>query len=495
MKAIFKIGIILIGIIPCNGFAQRSWGTWVQLWSYEGHSCSISFNIVPNCKNFSYSFYRTDNNIVYDKGFVTFSFKYFDCDGHQSTENGTVRLSKSGIDDDQGQWFLTNGGRIIDIKVDEVFIPEREVWLKRINGQTVDYWKQRYGNQPKKEISEKESQRKSEQEKEQKPERQLIAEAPKLHIKNDTDTRLERQEEAARREQQRKTDSINAANIARQQRVKNVKKKDDEETATAAAITAGVGAVAFNENLDNKKINGRTTYFKAGITVAAYNIPAIENTTNGQKLNYSSLSDHFNYGGQAQLDAWLFNNDKFGFLLQPVLYYGINTGSGVNGDQLIYGGNARVQFGKTVKLFAEAGYFQRTGQQTTDYDAISSSYGISSGTDAVGTINYDHTIYRYGGGVIIGAFDNNLKSREIGLKLGVYVENPDYKDYNNKIKTPLLYQLQWTFDGGYFIGGEYSADYPFANKAMYHIDETKTGNYFSVQLGKVFNLSSSKSSR
>ncbi len=146
MKTLLKLSILLICILPLSCFAQRNWGNWVQLYNYEGQTCSVSFNTTSNCNNFSYSFFRTDNNIVYDKGFIGYSFKYYDCSGQQQTQRGSINLGNSGIDEDKGQWFLTRGGTISDIEADEVFIPSKKIWLKRVDDRMIDYWKQRYGN-------------------------------------------------------------------------------------------------------------------------------------------------------------------------------------------------------------------------------------------------------------------------------------------------------------------------------------------------------------
>lgn len=137
---------ILLGLLSAHSFAQRSWTPWIELWSYQGQSAFISFNKISNCNNFSYSFFKTDNNIVFDHSFLQFSFNYYDCDGQLKRQSGSIDLGRSGVDDNQGQWFLTNGGRIFDIKTEEVYIPSKKLWLKRENDQTIDYWKKRYGN-------------------------------------------------------------------------------------------------------------------------------------------------------------------------------------------------------------------------------------------------------------------------------------------------------------------------------------------------------------
>lgn len=278
----------------------------------------------------------------------------------------------------------------------------------------------------------------------------------------------------------------------RRKRIDEVRKKDRQEELVGTAITAGVVGTALNENLNNDKITGKTTYFKAGVFGAMYGIPAIENASDDGQISYSSLDNHFNYGGQVQLDAWLYNDNKFGFLLQPLLYYGVNIGAGINGTQSIYGANGRVQYGKTVKLFAEVGYFQRTGDEKRDFGAMNETYTSVASSDVIGSLNYSYVTYRYGGGLIIGPINNNLKGREIGLKLGMYVENPNYTNYDQTKITPMVFQLQWTFEGGFYIGGEYSTGYPYANEAKYAIDEIKKGIYYSIQFGKTFNLTLSK---
>lgn len=143
-KYLITAGLCLF-VIP-HSFAQRSWSEWVEVWSYGGQSASVSFNVINNCGNFSYSFFRTDNSISYENSSITLSFQYFNCDGDLKTQNAIIDLDETGVDDNKGMWFLSQGGGIKNIRAEEVYIPSKEIWLKRVNGQTVDYWKLKYGN-------------------------------------------------------------------------------------------------------------------------------------------------------------------------------------------------------------------------------------------------------------------------------------------------------------------------------------------------------------
>jgi len=296
----------------------------------------------------------------------------------------------------------------------------------------------------------------------------------------------------AKLRQQQYEDSVRQAEEDRTNRINKAKQKDDKENLEAAGITGTVTGVMLNENLNNEKVEGRTTYFRAQAYIGGFNIPQVENVSDKRNFHYSSLSSQFTYGGGAAIDGWLFNNHTFGFLVQPFINYGVDLGSGSSGSYLNYGGNIRLQFGKGIKLFAEAGYSSRSGTYDSDADAVSNSLGIYTNTNITTLASFEYVTYRYGGGILIDAMKEENKGRDLGLKLGVYLDNPETADWDKKYKTPLLYELQMVIKGGFFIHGEYSTGYPFSGTALYKVDEYPKGQYWAVHLGKVFNLTRSK---
>jgi len=146
MKQIIFLASLMF-VVSASSLQAQSWSEWVRLNNTAGVDASVSFKVVSNCSNFSYSFYRTNNETYSERGSLSFSYKYYDCDGVQKTGNGMIMLSKTGIDQSEGYWFLTRGGMIRDIKIEELYMPEKKIWIKRgLNGETIDVWKQKYGN-------------------------------------------------------------------------------------------------------------------------------------------------------------------------------------------------------------------------------------------------------------------------------------------------------------------------------------------------------------
>ena len=349
---------------------------------------------------------------------------------------------------------------------------------------------------------EKEAQQKRELAEQKKKEEEILKEQKEEEEKTKKETSEKEKQEAEKEEtdkmnaaklrQKQYEDSVRLAEEDRRNRLENAKKKDDVENLQAAAITTSVAGIMMSDNLTIEKIEGRKTYFRAQAYLGGYNIPQVENVSDKGNFQYSSLGSQFTYGAGVALDGWLYKTKIFGFLVQPYINYGIDLGSGSSGSFLSYGGNVRLQFGKGIKLFAEAGYSSRSGTYESDNDAVNNSLGIYTNSNVTTIASFDYTTYRYGGGIIVDAMKEENKNMDLGLKLGVYIDNPKTADWDKKYKTPLLYEMQFIAKGGFFIRGEYSTGYPFSGTALYKIDEHPKGQYWTLHLGKVFNLTRSK---
>ncbi|HEY5368919.1 MAG TPA: hypothetical protein VIJ75_08000 [Hanamia sp.] len=146
MKQITILLSILMLTVTSSKLYAQTWSEWVPFNNSAGVEASISFKIVSNCANMSYSFWRTNNSTYSQNGTLTFSYKYYNCNGELTTESDIMQLGTTGIKENEGQWFLTRGGGIQDIIIEELYMPDRKIWVKRVNGEQVDMWKEKYGN-------------------------------------------------------------------------------------------------------------------------------------------------------------------------------------------------------------------------------------------------------------------------------------------------------------------------------------------------------------
>ena len=140
---------LLTFIATCWGVSAQEWSNWVELGNTSLIDVSISFKAGNNCSEMGgggYSFWRTYNNMYHERGSVFVTFLYNDCDGREQQGNTTVSLSETGIDESTGYWFLCDGTGISDIRLEEIYLPEKKYWRKLVNGVEVDMWKEKYGS-------------------------------------------------------------------------------------------------------------------------------------------------------------------------------------------------------------------------------------------------------------------------------------------------------------------------------------------------------------
>lgn len=142
---IILLNVFIFQLITSTVSAQN-WGEWVSVSYRNDVQLYVSFNVKSTECTMANGHFRVNNESYYDRGSVLLAFDYFDCNGNLSTYTQTVNLNRTGVDESGGFYFSTSNTRIKNIRLDEVNIPQKKIWLKRVNGQTVDVWKQRYGD-------------------------------------------------------------------------------------------------------------------------------------------------------------------------------------------------------------------------------------------------------------------------------------------------------------------------------------------------------------
>ena len=120
-----KICFFLIAFVAItfSSHAQKQWSEWNLLNNTSGSNVYVSFSEIKTCNNFGYSFYRTKNDKAFPAGsYVYGSFNYTDCDGKEQKEHFTIYLDKTGVDENKGKWYLSNGSGVYGITVEKVYI-------------------------------------------------------------------------------------------------------------------------------------------------------------------------------------------------------------------------------------------------------------------------------------------------------------------------------------------------------------------------------------
>lgn len=267
-------------------------------------------------------------------------------------------------------------------------------------------------------------------------------------------------------------------------RVAEQKKRDEQENITyASGLTATAGAMAL---LQDKPSLGFTSG-KIYLGLNMDQIPMISNNTNSYHANKSYVEAPFRPGFDLGLIFGIANNKKVSIYLNPKLSYNISAfAAGVSGGSVEYGGNALIRgnWNKEfpLKFYAEAGYFKRVGDYHYDADAAAQSSGATTATDDVRDGEYNYSVIRYGGGLMLHQVDD---PEEFYVKAGVFFDKPSF--YPNGIKPNLGFTLQgmynqigsleFYYSPKYFIGG--TAMYPSTlertDKSYFGIRFTRTG--------------------
>jgi hypothetical protein len=136
--------------------------------------------------------------------------------------------------------------------------------------------------------------------------------------------------------------------------------------------------------------------------------------------------------------------------------------TGVNGTYTAAGVDGGIQFWyKTMtkfKLFADLGWYKRTGDKKRDQDAVS---GGNSATDNVREGKYNYSVLRMGFGPMLH-FRNN--GRETWIKPGVYF---DKLSFARADKPKMLFMLNMNINSSILLEASYASDYLPAGTISY----------------------------
>lgn len=267
-------------------------------------------------------------------------------------------------------------------------------------------------------------------------------------------------------------------------RVAEQKKRDEQENiAYASGLTAAAGAMAL---LQDKPSLGFTSG-KIYLGLNMEQIPMISNNTNSYHANKSYIEAPFRPGFDLGLIFGIANNKNVSLYLNPKLSYNISAfASGVSGGSVEYGGSALIRgnWNKEfpLKLYAEAGYFKRVGDYHYDADAATQSSGTTTATDDVRDGEYNYSVIRYGGGLMLHQVD---EPDEFYVKAGVYFDKPSFYPKGTKPNLGFTLQgmynqigsLELYYSPKYFVGGTvmYPSTLERTDKSYFGIRFTRTG--------------------
>ena len=266
------------------------------------------------------------------------------------------------------------------------------------------------------------------------------------------------------------------ADAARKVRVAektNVEQKQNE--ATTAAIGGFAGIMAM---VKDKYSNGKTAVkFQVGLGYGS--LPMILNSDrNAKSLIKNSNQILFHLG----FKLGLFNKKGVSFDLTPSYSFGLASYSkGSDGGSSEYGGLGTIYIGKkatsVIKLFAEGGYFKRTGTHNYDEDVAK---GANSTTDNVEKGTFNYSVMRYGGGIKLFML-NGDGDMESYIKPAVYFEKASF--FSKATKPVMVANVQCYIYSNALIDFTYSKNY-FIPGSAYYLGSLvrKNANYFSIKI-------------
>jgi hypothetical protein len=251
-----------------------------------------------------------------------------------------------------------------------------------------------------------------------------------------------------------------------------VEKKQNDNTTAAIAGFAGAMALV-KDNYSNGKFAAK---FQIGLGYGS--MPIIVNST---KLRKSTIKPSNQFLFDLGFKLGILNDKGVSFDVTPTVSIGVTAfQTGIDGGSLQYGGLGTLWLGmkaqSTFKLFAEGGYFQRSGTYNYDQDVAG---GPTSATDNVEKGEFNFGMLKYGGGFKI-AFVND-EFMETYIKPGIFFEKPSF--FTNKVKPTMVFNLQCYIVSNALIDFSYSKNYYIPGKLDYGAGFTKENrNYFSFKI-------------
>ncbi len=256
---------------------------------------------------------------------------------------------------------------------------------------------------------------------------------------------------AVGRAQKAKTDAARTERIGKQQ-VRD--KKENEVFGTTAAAITGLMATLTD------RYPYKAAYFRLQIGLGLEQLPFITNVNSpitAKSESNNSLHPNFHFG----FKLGFLNNKPVSIHLTPQVTYGLNALSeGESGAHLNYGGNATLLFSTNaiskIKGFIEGGYLKRVGDYTYDLDASAASSGSVSTTDRIETAEYNYSLLRYGGGIMLHLI-NRQKLRETYIKPGIFYEKLSFAGKNDK--PVMVFNMQANIASFILLDVSYSKNY------------------------------------
>ena len=265
-------------------------------------------------------------------------------------------------------------------------------------------------------------------------------------------------------------------NAARGQRVEESNKRDNtEDAAYATAAGATLGAMSLLK--DGYTHRGFSGKFQAGL---GYDQTPMITNQNNVDAALASYADEVSYPTvDFGLRLEILNNKPVNINLRGLYSVGLHAfETGVSGTHVVTGVDGGIQFWyKTAtkfKLFADFGWYQRTGERTRDEDAVNEG---TSATDDVREGKYNYDLIRLGFGPMLHFRD---AGKETWIRPGVYFDKVSFAKEN---KSALSYSLNFNIQSAIIIEASYSKSYPIGGTVNYP-DAFTTGNkdYFSIRI-------------
>lgn len=277
---------------------------------------------------------------------------------------------------------------------------------------------------------------------------------------------------------QQKYNQANEAKLtlARTQRVTESKERDKTEDAAYTAV-AGATMGAMSMLKDGYTHRGFSAKIQLGVGYDQTPMITNQNNTNAA---FASYTDKVSYPAvDFGLRFEILNNKPVNVNLRGVYSLGMHAfETGVSGLHTVTGVDGGVQFWyKTVtkfKLFADFGWYQRTGERTRDQDAVNDG---ETATDDVREGTYKYEVMRLGFGPMLHFRDGG---KETWIKPGVYF---DKISFAKKEKPTMVFSLNANIKSSIIIEVAYSKDYPVGGTITY--PDSFTGakqDYFSIRI-------------
>jgi hypothetical protein len=269
---------------------------------------------------------------------------------------------------------------------------------------------------------------------------------------------------------------------ARTTRVAEVKQKDKTEDATYTAAAGSAAAVMSMLN-DGYTHSGFSAKFQMGVGYDQTPMITNQNNSNAAAASYADKASYPLVGIGLKFE--ILNNAPVNINLGGIYTAGLHAfETGITGVHTVIGGEGGIQFWyKTAtkfKLFADFGWYQRTGERKRDQDAVT---GGTSATDDVREGKYNYNVIRFGFGPMLHF---RKGGRETWIKPGVYF---DKVSFAKEDKPKMLFSLKTNIASSIIIEATYSQNYPVAGTISYpNAFHVANQDYFSIKLIRQGNL-------